>query len=438
MAQKKHNEVLVGITVLLVLILTFYIVVVLAEWPGAYEPQQEITVQLPYKAGLRGLQTGSPIYLGGTKVGQVTETSIAYLNSEKDVFVSFTLKIPRQYPLRHDCVLIPESNVLGGQTILVIEDLGCRGEPVPDGATVKLKLGNSMTEAIKREFDPDNPDSLMAQLKFEVDRKNDSSIIASLAHTAANLRQITAKIEQQFTLDEQKLTMMAKVHSILNNLGNITDRVNTQLDTDNKAAVIARLQSALDKLDDNLTQIKETIQTNKENVTQIVTSLKNTAQTLEKDIPEITSRIRQTLVKVDASVDTARITIQNLRQFSDQARDVAVVNRDNINQLINNITEVSSNLKLTSREVRRAPWKLLYKPGKEQLKIQGLIDSAGAFASGAERLDNAALRLRSILTTTGEKIPLDKQIIDSILAELEISFGQFQKAEQKFWDELPG
>jgi len=438
MAQKKRNEVLVGITVLLVLILTLYIVVVLADWPGAYEPQQEITVQLPYKVGLRGLQTGSPIYLGGARVGQITETSIEYISSEKDVFVSFTLKIPRQYPLCCDCILVPESNVLGGQTMLVIKDLGRQGEPIQDGATVKLELGDSITEAIKREFDPDNSDSLIAQLKFEVDRKNDSSIIASLAHTASNLRQITAKIERQFTLGEQKLTMMAKVHSILNNLGDITDRVNTQLDTDNKAAVIARLQSALDKLDDNLTRIREAIQANKENVTQIVTSLKNTAQVLEKDIPKITSQIRQTLAKVDSSVDTAQITMQNLRQFSAQARDVVVVNRDKINQLINNITEVSSNLKLTSREVRRAPWKLLYKPGKEQLEIQGLIDSAGAFAAGAERLDNATLRLRGILTTTGEKIPIDKQIIDSILAELETSFGQFKNAEQKFWDELPG
>lgn len=438
MAQKKRNEVLVGITVLLVLILTLYIVVVLADWPGAYEPQQEITVQLPYKVGLRGLQTGSPIYLGGARVGQITETSIEYISSEKDVFVSFTLKIPRQYPLCCDCILVPESNVLGGQTMLVIKDLGRQGEPIQDGATVKLELGDSITEAIKREFDPDNSDSLIAQLKFEVDRKNDSSIIASLAHTASNLRQITAKIERQFTLGEQKLTMMAKVHSILNNLGDITDRVNTQLDTDNKAAVIARLQSALDKLDDNLTRIREAIQANKENVTQIVTSLKNTAQVLEKDIPKITSQIRQTLAKVDSSVDTAQITMQNLRQFSAQARDVVVVNRDKINQLINNITEVSSNLKLTSREVRRAPWKLLYKPGKEQLEIQGLIDSAGAFAAGAARLDNATLRLRGILTTTGEKIPIDKQIIDSILAELETSFGQFKNAEQKFWDELPG
>ena len=111
------------------------------------------------------------------------------------------------------------------------------------------------------------------------------------------------------------------------------------------------------------------------------------------------------------------------------------INSDRIDQLIGNITEVSVNLKLVSREVRRAPWKLLYKPSEKEQKIQHLVDSAGAFAAGAERLDHTATRLEILMKDTGKQVT-DPESIKNIISELETSFEQFQKAEKKFWEDL--
>ena len=316
MAKKKQNEVMVGITVVVVLVLAFYIVVAMADWQGLSKSKQKITVQLPYKVGLRGLMAGSPIYLGGAKIGQITETHIEKLEPTEttceDINVFFTMKIPQEYPLRRDCVLVPKSNVLGGQTVLIIEDMGLEGAVIRNDETVELNLGESLAEVIKREFDPENPESLMGRLKYEVDRTRSDSIVASLAQTTANLKDITTNIDH---------------------------------------------------------------------------------------------------------------TVQ--------------VNRDSISQLIQNITEVSVNLKLASREIRRAPWKLLYKPGKKELKIQGLISSAGAFAAGAEHLDSASMRLQTILAASGDGSQIDREKIDVIVSELQSSFNQYRKVEKKFWDELP-
>ena len=109
---------------------------------------------------------------------------------------------------------------------------------------------------------------------------------------------------------------------------------------------------------------------------------------------------------------------------------------ERIERIKNNIAEVSVNLKLTSREVRRAPWKLLYKPKRKEFRIQALVDSAGAFAAGAERLDSTALRLQKLLAATDDKQLIDRDKIKSMVSQLEASFEQFQKAEQKFWEEL--
>jgi ABC-type transporter Mla subunit MlaD len=336
MAGKARNEIAVGITVLVVLSLTIYIVVMLADWSSISTAQQEITIRVPYKDGLRGLSKGSPVNLGGVKIGVITKTEISKpATTDMDgIYVSFTMKIPQEYQLRRDCVLLPECNVLGGQPSLCIRDLGSEGEVVRDGEMVELALASSVMDAIKQEFDSADPESLLALVKYEVNRDNDDSVVSSL---------------------------------------------------------------------------------------------KNVAAEIEKAIPAITEEIQKTLVKAQTALDTAQLTLQNVKDFTDDER---------IDKIISDFTEVGTNLKLTSQEVRRAPWKLLYKPKEKEFKIQSLVDSAGSFAAGAESLNTSALRLQAMIAEADEKELIDKQKLEAMISELEVSFSQFQKAERKFWEEL--
>jgi ABC-type transporter Mla subunit MlaD len=338
MAKKTHNEVAVGITVLVALALTIYIVVMLADWSSIWTPEQKITVKLPYRVGLKGLTEGSPVLLGGVKIGSVTKTEIKKLSpteaDSNDVYVFFTMKIPQEYQLRYDCVLLPQSNLLGGQPLLSIEDLGSKGEVIKDGEVVELELADSVMEAIKHEFDSADPESLLSLLRYEVNRDNNDSI---------------------------------------------------------------------------------------------VTSLKNVTAELEKTIPSLRTRINQTLAKAESTLDTAQLALQDAREF---------ISDERIDKILNNVTRVSTNLKLTSQEVRRAPWKLLYKPKENEFEIQALVDSAGSFAAGAESLENSVVRLRALIATADDKQPIDKDKLGSMIAELETSFNKFQEAEQKFWEEL--
>jgi ABC-type transporter Mla subunit MlaD len=349
MARKTLNEVAVGITTLVVLVLTIYIVVMLADWSVLFMPQQEITVRVPYRMGLKGLNRGSPVHLGGIKIGKITRTKISKLDTQKsgadDIYVFFTMKIPQQYQLRRDCVLAPQSNLLGGQALLCIENLGSDGEVITDGQTVDLALADSMMEAMKREFDTDDPNSVLALVKYEVNRDHPDSIVTSLKNVTRELEKGIPAVTEQ----------------------------------------------------------------------------------IEKNIPAVRERMEMTLAQADSALEKAQSVLENLKELTGDER---------IDRIINNIAEVSINLKLTSQEVRRAPWKLLYKPTDKEFKIQALVDSAGAFAAGAERLDSAALYLQQLINTENKKELIDEGRIKSILSELEASFEQFQKAEQKFWEEL--
>ena len=315
MAKKTRNEITVGITFSIVLVLTIYLVVMLADWSSLFMPKQQITVRIPYKAGLKGLTKGSAVNLGGVKVGTITKTAIKKTNlnptDNNDVYVFFTMEIPHQYQLRTDCVLLPQSSVLGGQVVLSIEDLGQQGNIINNGQTIDLLLADSVMDALKRKFNPDDPESFFSRLT--------------------------------------------------------------------------------------------------------------------NDIFGITEQIQEATVKVNSTLETAQVAIKDIKELIEDER---------IDSIISNISEVSINLKLTTQQVRRAPWKLLYKPKQKEYKIQTLIDSASAFAAGAERLDNTAMRLNKLVTASDGKSQLDIDKIESMVSELETCFEQFQKAEKKFWDEL--
>ena len=380
MAKKQHNEVAVGITVIVVLALTVYIVVALADWSDIITRKQEITVQLPYEVGLKGLLPGSPVFLGGAKIGQICSIQRPAASDEAGgkLYVYFTMMIPAQYQLRHDCVLSPESNVLGGQAFLAIKDLGSKGEIIQDGQTVKLAVEGSIADtmaAIKRELNADVSGSVMHRLKYEISRENADSIVASVAAAVANLREITE-------------------------------------------------------------EIKGLIQTNKTPFNETMVSVRNTAKNIEGDIPEISAKLKVALDKATGAIDTAQAALDNLKELTGAAKETILVNRETIDKIIRNMNEVGVNLKLASREIRRAPWKLLYKPGKNEQQLQAMVDSAGAFATGAESLDETTLRLRALLTSSGEQIPLESKRLQAIIGELEISFDRFKKAEEKFWEEI--
>ena len=424
MAKKHSNEVAVGVTVLVALVLAVYMVVVLGDWQNLFADKQRITVKVPYKVGLKGLAQGSPVFLGGAKIGQICQTSIGKNESDPNIYVYFTLEIPSEYTLRDDCVLAPISNVLGGQSSLAIKDVG-DGNILADGEVLILpdqeEEEQEGEEEVRVTFEPTITDAI-DNLKDQLNADNKHSLMRQI-------KDLIAKIDKQVSVDADRQSFMAKLHKIMDRLDGIAAAVDSQLDADNAEAIVAKLHQALAKLDNSLAEVEELIKSNKDDISTTVTALKNTVVQIEQETPEILAGIKNTLDRIAPAVEKTEVLIGELK-------DAVAVNRPVIDQLVLNLHEISTNLKLASSEVRRAPWKLLYQPKKGEVQIQGLIDSAGAFATGAERLDSTSLRLQALLSEDAERTPEDLQRIQNILAELETSFEQFRKAEEKFWKEI--
>jgi ABC-type transporter Mla subunit MlaD len=434
MARHKKNEIAVGLTVIVVLALTVTIVTALGDWSHTFSDEQEITVKLPYQTGLKGLTEGSPVFLGGAKIGQVTETGIESKpadSGQTTVSVYFRMFLPADYPLRDDCVFLADSNLLGGQVSLVIKDLGADGELLTDGQSLTATMDGGITQTLE---------TFREKVQYEFSRDREDSFLSLLVKTAENLERVSGKIDQQMSPDGEKKTLMAKVHKILEQLNHITDTVNYQFSPDSEDGSIAKLNRVLDSLSTSLGQIDQLIDSNKTDITETVRSLKTTAKHLEKELPDMIAALKPALAKADAVMDQARNGLAHFKSTMQSTDEIMSVNRGRIDSLIANFQQVSSTMKLTSSEIRRAPWRLLYKPKKDERQLQQLVDAAGNFATAAERLDNATLNMQTALKAAtsqpGADLSVDPSRLSAMIADLEAGFTHYKNAEDKFWNEI--
>ena len=168
-------------------------------------------------------------------------------------------------------------------------------------------------------------------------------------------------------------------------------------------------------------------------------NLNDTTASLKEKLPTILDRFHGTLAKVNDALDRAnealvdaKTTAANLRDATGSARSILVANRGKIDDMIASLKTTGDNLKFASAEVRRSPWRLLYKPEKGEVANLVLYDSARQFAEGANDMQDSALALRDALKDKD----VDPKRIEKLLDQLDKNFTHFQQVEADLWKQV--
>jgi len=126
------------------------------------------------------------------------------------------------------------------------------------------------------------------------------------------------------------------------------------------------------------------------------------------------------------------MALSNLKDVSGSARSILVGNRTRIDSIVASVKTTGDNLKAASAEIRRSPWRLLYKPNKGEMANLNLYDAARQFAEGANDMTDAATALRDALATTD----VDEKQIRAMVGRLDKSFTNFQEVEKTLWERV--
>ena len=124
--------------------------------------------------------------------------------------------------------------------------------------------------------------------------------------------------------------------------------------------------------------------------------------------------------------------LANAKELTGSAKGVLVGNRSRLDAIFASVKTTGDNLKAASAEIRRSPWRLLYKPAKGEMANLNLYDAARQFAEGANDMNDAATALRDALAAK----ELDEKQLKGFVERLDKSFVSFQQVEKTLWERV--
>ncbi len=368
MASENRSAIRAGTFIVIGVILIISITVAIKGFGQIFMPNQHREVVFLLTDNVGGLNVGDDVRLGGYKVGVVNDIDVIGLDTAEKEQPRIVVKfaIPKRYVLRKDPHIGIEGT-LTGTSWLNIDSLG-GGEALASDAPLT-----------------GTPSAMGA-------------IFASLSGVATEFKTTTIP-KLNNTLDTFKQTATSATGA----MESVKDLFGGESKTDFKGT-LANLNASTGKLKEKL--------------------------------PAILDKVDGALVKLDGTIDSTKATIDDIRVSAANAKDItasakAVIsgNKGKLDNMIASLKATGDNLKNATAELRRSPWRLIYKPAPGDEQNLQLYDSARQFADGANKLNDAALALRDAMQNPN----LDKAEMQKLVEKLDESFGNFNDVEQKLW-----
>jgi phospholipid/cholesterol/gamma-HCH transport system substrate-binding protein len=381
--NKDRNALKAGTFIVVSFILALAVVVSIKDFGNFAEKSVVRAARFKMSDDLGGLRVGDDLRVGGFKVGSVKSVEPVGLDGKSEQAMVVTFTLPTKYTLRGGAKVSVQTS-LTGAAILNIQDLG----------TGALLSDNEQLAGI-----PDPKSSFLNNL-------GDVKVAETVANVNATVTHVRSKIDPAF------------------------DRYNTIADRATETMTNAR---------DAMGHARDIVGEGKGDLKGTFANLNATSANVKEKLPEILEKASALVTKLHASVDKVqttlddvKATVANTKDVSASARQVISGNKTKLESMIASLKTTGDNLKAASSEIRRSPWRLLYKPGKGEMANLNLYDSARQFAEGANDMNDAAAALRDALNTRD----VDAKQLQSLVERLDKSFNSFQKVETQLWERV--
>lgn len=380
--NKNRNALLAGFF----MICSIALIVAVVIGVRGFTMENKVTRTASFKLtdNISGLRMGDDVRIGGHRVGAVKDIRLVTENNAQLVLVRFT--VPESADLRKDARVAIESSVTGVSN-LNIDSLGA---------------GAVLTENDRL---PGTPSALVA-------------ILEAAKELAPNLNGAVTDVRQK---------TIPKVNETI-------DKVKGHIDP-----TATKVQGLADRGSEALVNIRDVFGDTKTDIRTTIANLAAATTSVKEKIAGILEKVDTAMTKISTSLDSAQAALEdvkasaaNVRELTAAARNTLVTNRGKIDAMIASLKTTGDNLKFATAEIRRSPWRLLYKPGSGEVANLNLYDTARQFAEGANDLNDAATSLRDSLNNPD----LKEEEVKKLLEKLDSSFQKFNEVESQLWKEV--
>ncbi|MEX0775645.1 MAG: hypothetical protein WD042_08000 [Phycisphaeraceae bacterium] len=418
----ERDNLKAGLFVLVGIVLTMAVILTFADLSYFFLSTQDVKVSYSLSDGVQGIKPGATVTLGDQPVGGVTSVDDAPPDAlGRIVGKIVTFEIPQHYKLFDDAVIEIIAPPLGSGARLNIRSVGENNPYHPDHVIEGSLPGSPLARSMLREAGIG-------------DRQRQQ-----LQQTIANLEAVTTSLKQDWpkvsaVLDDVQTIATTMKQDIPKLTTDARDTVAKLKDTADRAnqvvrAVQDRSKIWLERIDSVTKSSNEALATVRDLVKDKDPQLRGTIDNLH----QITQTARETtMTQVNDAVTKANDALGNLRDMSVQARDLLQSQRPVLERTLAAAQITAGQLQLAGIEIRRSPWRLLYRPTTLELESDNLYDAARSFAMAASSLDAAAASLQAVASDPNA----DKAQLQAMTEHLQALFQRYQQVENDFWKAL--
>jgi hypothetical protein len=175
------------------------------------------------------------------------------------------------------------------------------------------------------------------------------------------------------------------------------------------------------------------IEDNREEVDSFIANM----QGFSEDAKAISERVEgETIDKVHALLERGQEGIDTFASIMEDVQVELDAELPNVREMLANARLASQQLKLTMIEVRRSPWKVLYRPSPTELEHELLYEAARSFAVAASDLKAASDAMRRVMDRHGEELMEDREAFELLSGNLQESFRKYEQAQQALFGVL--
>lgn len=416
--QQRSSHIKAGAFVLVAIAIFVVVLITLAGGTDLLRRTTTYVVRFPIEIGAAGLAEGSDVRVGGRSVGSVSRIDLQFDDPNRPpVGVDVRISVERSIPLFNDAVAFLEKPIFGSNSIINFPSLGGL-----NGATA-LNEGDQIPGLIappellrNAGYGPEQSE----QLRSIMQRLDDLS-----GRAVAMMETVENEIIPGFrnaTNDVQSITADARERSTVwfDRADVITQDLAT-LSTDAGAAVAEAREF--------IANINGVVEENRESFNRTVASVESAAQRAD----ELVARLNEESVTLlNDMLAEGRLRLEEAGDVVERVDSLLAEQEPEIRKTLANLRLASDQMKLTMGEVRRSPWRLLYRPKTRELEYELLYDSARTYASAVSDLRAASESLESAVDTTSESSRVRPEAVESYLAEISQAFERYRQAEERF------
>lgn len=393
------------------------------------------TIAFPLETGVPNLQRGSDVQIGGLRVGAVGSINFDTDKEGNPKQILVKLNVDRRYRLRQDATGILKEPLLGGSSIINFPTPGNTNTPVA-AQTFQLqgRLSGGLLAAAGIDSDVvaglgDFINGLGGDTGTRV-----SQIVDNIHATTERVSRVSQTLETVWS--PEVTTTLESTSTLMKSLSEdypeYRDRTYEFLDAATEASNKTPEQIAMlrAKGEEFLSLLSDVVEENRpavrNTITNIETTTDNTRAITERFRSETLDLVHQTMLDAQAIVSKTNGSLSRID-------DLLIEQTPTIRRTAANLRLSADQLRDTMIEVRRSPWRLLYRPDQRETAYELLYDTARSYAGAVSDLRAASEALDAI-TVAAERSgkPINPALIEQLTTHLESSFADYAAAEQRF------